>query len=1074
MVGDSPQIGEFVETRGRLWLVEDAPDSTKLFGSHTLSCVDDDAQGETARVLWDTEVGARSRDEESWHTIGERGTDDARLFAAYLRTLRWNTATAADRDLFQAPFRAGIRLDAYQLLPLRKALKLPRVNLLIADDVGLGKTVEAGLVMRELLLRRRIDLIVVLAPPSMTIQWQEELATKFGLAFEIIDRDYLAKLRREQGFGVNPWAKGSRFILSHKLLTDETYTAGLREVLQDFRARTLLILDEAHHAAPAGGGRYAIESQFTRAVRDIAERFEHRLFLTATPHNGHTNSFATLLELLDPQRFTRGMDPRPSDLEPVMVRRLKSDLRALGEAFPERIVDRILIEKLPSDTPELRLASMFASYGELREQRIGSLTANKAAQARLVFVGLQQRLLSSVVAFSRTLRVHRTSLEKLISAGATSAPLSAAEDYTAGEEVDISVGSIADEAAAAEGVTRDDDREASAASILGAVNATPSQLAAELAAVDEMLVLADAAKARPDARIRWLIAWIETNLIAGGKWTSRRLIIFTEYEDTRRYIERQFNHLLTAYLDNDERIATFTGITSSERREIIKRAFNDASSPLRILICTDAAREGINLQQQCHDLVHFDLPWNPSRLEQRNGRIDRKLQPAPQVFCRYFVYGQRPEDIVLDALVRKTDTIRRQLGAAGQVLEDRIAKRIADRGIDRSTARALAERIRDEEDNERMEAARRDLDDEPAKRLERLKREMSDLQSALERARGQVGVDPSELEEVVGAALERAGGELASTVAAPVGKVHTFALTPDDPMFAKDQTWQPLFDELRGRRIKPGERPSQWRASPEAAVRRISFAPAIEPDGRDASGVVQVHLEHRLVRRLLSRFLANGFQSGLNRACAIRSAGAQPRAILLGRLALYGIGATRLHEEIIPITADWRDHDRDGRPLRAFAEEGAAEARVVRQLESDLRSAEPVSDRILERIIPWAQRDVTDLRPALEERGQARREAVAKELAGRGTSEAAGLTALLQSQIERIRKEQGRDDRQFTLNFDADENRQRAADKKAWERKLTRLDAELEREPERLRSSYEVRAARIEPIGMVYLWPVTG
>ena len=124
------------------------------------------------------------------------------MFAAYLRTLRWNTATAADRDLFQAPFRAGIRLDAYQLLPLRKALKLPRVNLLIADDVGLGKTVEAGLVMRELLLRRRIDLIVVLAPPSMTIQWQEELATKFGLAFEIIDREYLAKLRREQGFGV--------------------------------------------------------------------------------------------------------------------------------------------------------------------------------------------------------------------------------------------------------------------------------------------------------------------------------------------------------------------------------------------------------------------------------------------------------------------------------------------------------------------------------------------------------------------------------------------------------------------------------------------------------------------------------------------------------------------------------------------------------------------------------------------------------------------------------------------------------------------------------------------------------
>lgn len=294
------------------------------------------------------------------------GNRRARLFAAYLRTIRWNTATAAERDLFQAPFRAGIRLDAYQLLPLRKALRLPRVNLLIADDVGLGKTVEAGLVMRELLLRRRLDLMVVLAPPAMTIQWQEELASKFGLSFEIIDREHIADLRRSRGFGINPWATGSRFILSHKLLTEEAYTFGLREILQDFRARTLLILDEAHHAAPAGGGRYAIESQFTKAVRDIAGRFEHRLFLSATPHNGHPNSFATLLEILDPQRFTRGMDVNPGDLDPVMVRRLKSDLRKLGESFPARVVEKVVLEGLPAEAPELRLASMLADYGLLR------------------------------------------------------------------------------------------------------------------------------------------------------------------------------------------------------------------------------------------------------------------------------------------------------------------------------------------------------------------------------------------------------------------------------------------------------------------------------------------------------------------------------------------------------------------------------------------------------------------------------------------------------------------------------------------------------------------------------------
>jgi SNF2 family DNA or RNA helicase len=123
------------------------------------------------------------------------GSDDASVFSAYLRTLRWNTATAADRDLFQAPFRAGIHLDAYQLLPVRKALPLPRVNLLVADDVGAGKTVEAGLVLRELLLRRRIDLVLVAAPAGMVRQWQDELEAKFGLSFTVIDRDYLAVLR---------------------------------------------------------------------------------------------------------------------------------------------------------------------------------------------------------------------------------------------------------------------------------------------------------------------------------------------------------------------------------------------------------------------------------------------------------------------------------------------------------------------------------------------------------------------------------------------------------------------------------------------------------------------------------------------------------------------------------------------------------------------------------------------------------------------------------------------------------------------------------------------------------------
>lgn len=1049
-----PGVGQFVSLRGRLWMVEAQPESP--LSGHKLACIDDDASGEDAQVLWSAEVDARLHDEEAWASLGTQG-GDAATFSAYLRTVRWRTATAAERDLFQAPFRAGIRLDPYQLLPLRKALRLPRVNLLIADDVGLGKTVEAGLVLRELLLRRRVDYTVVIAPAAMTGQWRDELQSKFGLGFEIIDARHLEGLRRRRGYGANPWAAGSRFILSHRLLGEEAYVAGLRDVLEDFRARSLLILDEAHHAAPAGGGRYAIESQFTRSLRDLSDRFEHRLFLSATPHNGHPNSFATLLELLDPQRFTRGVTVRPADLEPVMVRRLKSDLRALGEAFPERIVEPITLNGLPKDALELTLAAMLADYRRLRERRIGGLAGAQAARARLAMVGLQQRLLSSIPAFARTLRVHIAGLDRAI-AGTTPDAIAPTEDE-APDRAD-------DEDAALALLDRAVEIEAERQAATGAAGASRDQLAEERRAAAAMLAVADTARTQADARVHWILDWARANLLdAQGQWRERRLILFTEYEDTRRWLQRQ----LAVLVDPDDaqearRIDSFTGITSTERREAIKRAFNDPADPLRILICTDAAREGINLQAQCHDLIHVDLPWNPSRLEQRNGRIDRKLQPSPTVTCRYFVYAQRPEDVVLDALVRKTELIRRQLGSAGQVLGTRIADRLGG-GIDRAAARDLAARIDDEEADERVRAAVRDLDDGAEARLARLKREQADLARALETARARVGVDPGELQSVVGLALDKAGG--AWSRPATVGETPVFAI--DQATFAGDPSWQPLLDELRARPIRPGERPGEWRASPDANVRRISFAPAILPDGRDAGDVVQLHLEHRLVRRLLGRFLSAGFRQGLERACVIRTAATlSPRVFLLGRLALFGEQAARLHEEVLSVAADWRDTG----GLRALAEGRDAEARVLEELIEALRSATDAEPAIAAQATVHAMRDVTDLRPVLEARAAARVEKVAAELTRRAEAEARGLETLLRQRIARILRERGQDDGQLSLLLDPLEARQRAADRRSWDRAATRLDDELVREPERLRAGSRIHATRLEPIGLVYLWPM--
>ncbi len=195
--GRAPSPGEIARVRQRLYLVEEIVQPPKPGDSSLvkLSCVDDDAQGQHLEVLWERELDAEVMTGEAWDAITRRGFDPPTIFSAYLNTLRWNCVTATDPKLFQSPFRAGIHLDAYQLEPLQKALLLPRVNLFIADDVGLGKTIEAALIARELLLRKKAREIIVSCPPSMLLQWQDELETRFGLVFEILDKDYVQRVR---------------------------------------------------------------------------------------------------------------------------------------------------------------------------------------------------------------------------------------------------------------------------------------------------------------------------------------------------------------------------------------------------------------------------------------------------------------------------------------------------------------------------------------------------------------------------------------------------------------------------------------------------------------------------------------------------------------------------------------------------------------------------------------------------------------------------------------------------------------------------------------------------------------
>ncbi|HEX4996920.1 MAG TPA: DISARM system SNF2-like helicase DrmD [Terriglobia bacterium] len=1089
----APQVGDLVHVRSRRWLVEevltpDPPGGTSIV---RLACADDDAQGQTLEVFWNYELDRRILKEEGWRDLAARGFDPPRQFAAFLHTLRWNCVTATDPNLFQSPFRAGITIDAYQMEPLRKALRLPRVNLFIADDTGLGKTIEAGLIARELLLRKKVKSIVVAAPASVLEQWKGELEDRFGLSFQILDRAYLTKMRRERGFGVNPWRTHSRFLVSHNLLIDETYTNPLFEWLGNRLAGSLLIVDEAHHAAPSSGGRYGIETKFTRAMREICGRFEHRLFLSATPHNGHSNSFSTLLELLDPYRFTRGVKVRGKKvLEDVMVRRLKEDIRQVqGGGFPFRRVEREAIEGLPLDAPELELSRLLDEYRTTRERRHAASSSKARAAAGLLLVGLQQRLLSSTEAFARSLKVHRQTVERQWAKSAQTddpSPDAKAEAtlFTTAPDPDDERNTWTGEQLEAEENAEIEAISAAAESGASRDPAAEQLWREEQRLLDRMQEIAENSRHLPDAKVRWLIDWIRRNMCPGlpeysaaakGKpqwssWNSRRVLIFTENrEGTKRYLKNILEEVIEGTDHADQRIAVIDGLTSSTNRKEIQKRFNTdpAKDPLRILLATDAAREGLNFQAHCADLFHFDLPWNPGRIEQRNGRIDRKLQPEPEVRCHYFVLPQRSEDRVLEVLVRKTETIKKELGSLSKVIDDDIERRLRS-GIRHSEADALARELEAMDlDAERKRVSAEELED-ARERQEDLKAQIENCRTLLERSRAWVGFQPEPFREALSCSLELLGAPPLKEDRDEAGHA-VWTFPPLDRISKTDGSWAATMDTLRVPR-KTDQKLPDWRR--EAPIRPVVFKDA-EVLSEDT---VHLHLEQRVAQRLLARFRSQGFVCfDLSRACLAQSGDSIPRVILLGRLSLYGRNAERLHEIIVPLAARWVEPSQRRGPLRAYARE--AELRTLDLLEESLgatvREPDPV---IRQKLLAAAPADVEDLLPQLKPRAEEMAQLAIQRLQERGALEERELRRILEDQRKRVLEELGKHEagfKQLTLNFDEDEKRQLELNMRSWRTRLEQFEHDLQQEPDRIRQFYEVRARRVEPVGLVYLWPDT-
>jgi hypothetical protein len=683
-------------------------------------------------------------------------------------------------------------------------------------------------------------------------------------------------------------------------------------------------------------------------------------------------------------------------------------------------------------------------------QEYTALMRPKKGRGQLVFINLQKRLLSSVEAFTRTLRLH----EKSVGEGKGHTTLQLTLDEAGdGDEYGLDDEALEDAATA--------DAVASSAEVQ-----SPEGRAKQL--LTEMVKLAEEFRGAPDAKTLALLEWIRRHQcpavkIGGaeggrGKWSDRRVLIFTEYGDTKRYLWQVLSTAVQGTGDADARIMQFHGGMSDEQREEVQRAFNSEPDehPVRILLATDAAREGVNLQGHCADLFHFDVPWNPARMEQRNGRIDRTLQPAPEVRCHYFLYSQRTEDKVLQTLVGKVETIQRELGSLGAVVMDRFAE-VLEEGIGAETVPRLEKA---EEIGGRRETVREELETQRENRL--LKLEIDEAGSILNRSRQAMDFAPELLRDAINVGLELSGAQ--DLTSAPVKEDAPEAfLLPE-----LSSSWAETLDTLRPPRGRE-ETFWDWR---KRAPQPVVFSP---PE-RINSGLSHLHLQHPLVRRVLSRFLAQGYSAhDLSRVTAVKtSRDSLVRVIAFGRLSLFGPGATRLHDEVISVAAQWLE---SGGPkhLKPFADE--ADRRALETLEDVLRASPnlKVSAKVQERLLASAPQDFARLWQDIHDEADARAHAAGQKLQDRANAEAGALRGILEEQRQAIR-DVIHGPMQLSLAFaeqDKEQRRQFEDDRRHMEGRLIAIDKEIDTEPAQIKELYRVVLKRLEPVGLIYLWPET-
>ncbi len=641
--------GSVIRNRSRLWRVDGQE------GDVLVATSIDGGEAEQTRFYVPFEDIQPGRLEPpSPEIVGHPSAQDL-LLRAYRLSLLHGTAPLISLQ------RSRVIPKDYQLVPVVMALEMVRVRMLIADDVGLGKTIEAGLIITELLARQMATRLLVIVPANLREQWREALDYFFHIPARIISARHRREMERELPAGANPW-EHYRFLITS---VDYAKQPAIKNQILEQRW-DIVVIDEAHQVAkPHQSGpdqRVRMDRWELAELLSASKRVRHLLLLTATPHNGYTDSFASLLRMLDVGAVT-GPVHAPvitrTAAERYVCQRRREDvapwfaddpppsptLRAGRSPFPARDQEEVIVPPTAYERDAIR-AVEDSGNRVLQQASVGSVQARMLAHWTVMH--LHKRALSSPEALRCSLRNRRERLKQRLGQRETGffPKNQVSEEATIPPE--IARANVLDEDTG-ERLTDEEAGQRTERVVYG----SPEEIQAELGLLGEVLEKAKKVTPRRDSKLQKLLDTVLRQRLAADP----KVVIFTRYVDTMNYLAEQ--------IGRDKRYANTTaltihgGLNERQRREIFLE-FERAK--VGVLVATDAISEGINLQHAAAQVIHYELPWNPNRLEQRNGRVDRFGQRKPVVYVRTMVMDETLDATILKVLVEKAAQIRQDYG----------------------------------------------------------------------------------------------------------------------------------------------------------------------------------------------------------------------------------------------------------------------------------------------------------------------------------------------------------------------------------------------------------------------------